>query len=579
MNYRSSILSLTMSLLMISAYCQSKIQVASLKQDGTIKVSTHVGESGTTAIRSNFLQLDNFPFKAAAHPNFKNFKNVSIADLNMDGDQEIIFCLNEILYALQADGSILWSRELNGTSNNPPAISDLDGDGDFEIALQTYGIPAAGNVYLFDHEGNLLEGWPLNINNNFFLNAITIADINSDGVKDILASERISSSEGRIHALNIEGKSISAQWPVGVNGTPAISPSVGDIDNDNLPDIITSSTTHLYAIDHNGMIKSGFPFEEPGAKFSYQSPILVDLNADSKLEIVGARHNDRSGTYVIDANGNYFGNWPDYDDLWTFAPPSVADIDGDGDFEVFFGRPFFSETEEGEILLAYDHEGNVLDGFPISGSAGSEGLIAIADVDNDGDMEIITSSKIIADGMGFIHAYHFDTQEEVENFPIRVEGFSYLNGAYLSDINNDGLLDLTALSYQSKFDTSSPDSGFVNVFNLEVPYDESTILFNGYKGSLEHAGLIENQLSRVIAVNANQTVKLYPNPAETYLLLEDLSDYLGHDGKIFGNDGKLIKQVKLNGAQLNVSDLKKGYYFLKIESKKNRPFIGKFIKL
>jgi len=412
----------------------------------------------------------------------------------------------------------------------------------------------------------------LNIDNHFFFNAITFADLDGESPLEIIACERLSSSSGRIHALKLDATSFDSNWPVSIPGTPAFTPSVADINNDGRNDLVTSTTTALYVFNAEGMIVSGFPLAEDGTKFSYQSPLLADLNQDSNLEIIGARHGDFPGTIVIESDGSYFENWPNNDDIWTFSTPAVVDIDGDGDYEVFYSRPYFSESEEGSILLGYDHTGLELDGFPIQGRAGSEGLLAIADIDSDGDFEIITSSRISMDGAGFIHAYHYENQEEVENFPLRVAGFTLLNGAYLADIDNDGLLDLTALSYQLKFDQSSPDSAFVNVFNLDVPYDESSILFNGYKGSNSHNGHVFN-LPSSIKNNVKIEVSLYPNPVRDYIGVGGYEPLIGQTYTIFHVDGRLESSGIISSASIVTQDLKAGLYFLRIGNS-----IKKFIK-
>ncbi|GLR16971.1 FG-GAP-like repeat-containing protein [Portibacter lacus] len=548
-------------------------RVAEIDENGNITVKKlNIPFDHQAQTRSTFTQLEGFPFISLAHPSFKNFRNVSIADLDDDGTSEIAVCLNQTLYVLSSAGQVLWSYQLEGTSNFPPAIADIDLDGDLEIAVQTYGVPVTGNVYLFDHKGNLQEGWPLNLSNHFFLNGITLADINGDGPLEIIASERISGSSGQVHALDHSAVSISENWPVAVPGTPAFTPSVADINSDGVMELVTCSTTALYVFDAEGQVIPGFPLEEVGAKFSYQSPVLADLDGDDNMEIITARHNDIPGTIVVGADGEYFKNWPDYDNIWTYATPAVGDIDRDGDLEVFYGRPYTSDLVEGGILLGYDHEGNALDGFPIQGYAGSEGVISIADVDDDGDFEIITGSKTSVDGNGFIHAYHVETQEEVENFPIEVKGFTFTNGAYLSDVNNDGMLDLTALSYQLKFNGASPDSAFINVFDLEVPYNGSTILFNGYKGSTSHAGDYVTTLSSVSNALPKETLEISPNPTKYSLLINRELNNLPFS--IFNAEGKLINSGKVNNYSIDVASLNSGIYYLKVKNE-----IVKFIKI
>ncbi|WP_235297390.1 T9SS type A sorting domain-containing protein [Portibacter marinus] len=557
----------TLSLLVAGLSAQVT-KVAYLDANGNYSI--HKAAVDYSFKRSNFSQVEGFPFTTIAHPNFKNFRNVSIADLNKDGLQEIIVCLNETLYALNADGTVHWQVQLKGTSNFPPAIADIDLDGDLEIAVQTYGVPAVGNVYVFDHEGKIMPGWPLNIENHFFLNGIALADLDGQGQLEILASERINSSQGRVHSLTLDAKPINAGWPVTIPGTPAFTPSIGDIDQDGNKELITCTTTALYVFDASGMLLDGFPLEENGSKFSYQSPILADLNSDSNLEIIGARHGDLPGTIAVTSDGGYHANWPDYDQLWTYATPAVVDIDGDGDLEVFYARPYVDETLPDDVVLGYDHNGNRLEDFQIIDLVGSEGILAIADIDNDQDWEIITASKATMNGKGLIHAYHLENGSEASNFPLLVDGFTFVNGASLSDIDNDGMMDLTALSYQLKFNSTSPDSVFINVFNLEVPYRPSSVLFNGYKGSNTHDGLFQ-QLFSSTSEQAIIKFAIYPNPSTNTINVD--SSNIGQKFRILSQNGGLVKKGKLSQPTIDIQTLQPGIYLLKVGEQ-----VQKFIK-
>ena len=77
-----------------------------------------------------------------------------------------------------------------------------------------------------------------------------------------------------------DGTMYSDQWPVTLPNVPAVTPSMGDIDQDGSPDIVVNSTREIYAFDLQGNVKSGWPFGNSLTKFSFQSPILADLEGD-----------------------------------------------------------------------------------------------------------------------------------------------------------------------------------------------------------------------------------------------------------------------------------------------------------
>ena len=116
--------------------------------------------------------------------------------------------------------------------------------------------------------------------------------------------------------------------------------------------------------------------------------------------------------------------------------------------------------------------------YPIENDAGTNGIISVANVDDDEEMEIIIPTDVFDEnGNGFIYAFNLDGSGIVAGFPIAVQGYTLLNGAALGDIDGDGQLDLTALGYSLGFD-NMPLNLFINCFNLETPYSPEKILWN-----------------------------------------------------------------------------------------------------
>ena len=559
-----------------AATAQDLGKKANLNEDGTISVETVILPENYNNAQKQPADLL-FSFSRPAHPNFKNSRGVTLADLDNDGTDEILYGIYNTLFALKGDGSILWEKPVSGTILLPPTAIDMDNDGTVEIVLNTGGVPNAGRVYLMDNLGNDLTGWPLNFSEHWMLNAPAVADVDDDGNLDIITGERVGSAQGFVHALKMDGTPINANWPVEIAATPAFTPSIADVDNDGNTDVvIAASSAGMYIFDNQGQAFPGFPVFDASVNYSYQSPILVDLDGDDDLEIVGSNHGNSPGFYVMEHDGNYKSGWPIATSEWTYSPPTVLDVDKDGTYEIFMAdRNTAGNGDPLPTIYGLTPEGTNLQGFPISKYGGNEGVLTIGDVNNDGIMDIVFTSVITdASGIGYIHAYSMDGSGEIDGFPLRPEGFTFLNAAVLGDVDGDGLLDLTANSYTLTFG-SGTDMAFVNVYNLDVPYNPETILRNGYKGDNSRDGYVKDEIAIGITENTLlNSININPNPSDGILNISVdtpmekavITIYSIDGKKVFSEESSLSENT---ATSYNLKHLNSGLYLVNISNGKH----------
>ena len=366
----------------------------------------------------------------------------------------------------------------------------------------------------------------------------------------------------------MDGTSLNANWPVVIDATPSVTPSAGDIDGDGNKEIILCSYNDILAFDLNGALKAGFPVLNTNTTFSYQSPLLVDLDGDGTLNIVGSTIGDVPEFYVLNHDGTYHSGWPVAvpDANWTYCPPAVADLNQNGNYRLFFTRPVNDTVLP--ILYGFDKNAVALSNFPMSARGGDEGIITIADVDGDLQYEIVTGSNLCDGESGFIHAFKMDGSGEAAGFPLRPQGFSFMNGANLADINNDGMLELISVSYDQTF--TATDSTIVNVYALNVPCTDSTVLFGTYKGSNLRNGLITSGLPPYSVQEAqnNISVSVHPNPASDFLFLDfEISDM--YSISITNAAGQIVFKepcCRKKSLSIDLKNYSGGIYHLKIEN-------------
>ncbi|MFN2428514.1 MAG: FG-GAP-like repeat-containing protein, partial [Cryomorphaceae bacterium] len=539
------------ALIAVPAWSQTNAKRASLDDSGRLTLEDVTIEIPASARDAD--HLEGFPFGRPANPSFKNTRGVTLVDIDNDGLDEILFGADQTFYALNSDGTVLWEKAMDGINILPPTVDDMDGDGEWDIAVNNAGVSIySGRTYLLNADGTDKPGWPVNFDDHWMINAPVMADVNGDGVMEIIAGERISGSAGLLHVLDITGEELEG-WPIETTATVAFTPSVGDINNDGVTDVISGLSTDgsLYAFDASGNILEGFPQVPADASLSYQSPLLLDLNGDENLEIIGSRHGENAEYYAVDFEGNYVEGWPVASPGWTYAPPSAADTDADGSFEIFMGNPNTDGSEVPmpmDVIYGFGSDGSDLPNFPIAKVGGNEGVITVADIDDNGVVDLVFTSNLFTseDGQGFVHAYAMDGSGELDGFPLRTPAMTFLNSALLGDIDGDGVLDLTTLSASTNFGASI-DSVFVSAFNLELPYIPENIYFNAYKGSNGRTGLIE---SSVVSTENRRVEKLsvYPNPTSGNFFIELPENSTNAVMSICDIRGRQVMQENINAS-------------------------------
>jgi len=152
-----------------------------------------------------------------------------------------------------------------------------------------------------------------------------VGDLDADGAEDFV--------------ITSENGEIGLYWGAGqtkVITTTArffTSPSLGDIDNDGFLDVITASSTRLYAFNRTGALLEGFPVELPAGDTPVRSsPIIGDIDGDARPEIIlGTPANQ---VVAFRGDGRPVEGFPLPTGGAVNSTPALGDLDGDGDAEV-----------------------------------------------------------------------------------------------------------------------------------------------------------------------------------------------------------------------------------------------------
>ncbi|MEW6253069.1 MAG: FG-GAP-like repeat-containing protein [Planctomycetota bacterium] len=426
-------------------------------------------------------QLPGWPVTIGTVFNFKPTRGAVLADLNRDNRLEIIVASTEgRVYAWDYLGNALpgFPAQTGNMAQYAPAVGDIDGDGWLEIVQNVRGLTTGGGLYVIDHLGQFKPGFP--ITGKYFSSSPCVVDLDGDGKLEIVAGERLGSI-GYVHIYRWDGTEWGGNWPRVLDHVPAMSPGVADVNRDGAPDIMIASYNSIHVWNRDGALLPGWPKQIASANFSYQSAVFADLDRDGYREIVVGAHRDAAGCYVFRHDGTLYPGWPQLLGTWTYCPPTVTDLEGDGQLEILDGRAGYLSGGSA-CFWAWDTHGNIKPGFPYFSShgGGSEGPLTVADIDGDGRMEIFADHNMMQSSQGWLFGVDANGQD-LPGFPLRPIGFTYMNGATIGDVNNDGHYELAVLSY-------SDYTLDVNLYTLPTQYRRTARDWLTYRGQNKRTG-------------------------------------------------------------------------------------------
>ncbi len=264
------------------------------------------------------------------------------------------------------------------------------------------------------------EGFPVDSGESY--GAPAVADLDRDGDLEIV----VGTKDGQVIAFHHDGTLVGG-WPQNAGHEVWGSPALGDLDGDGDLEVVAGSIgRRMWVWNWDGTVfgashNPGFPDDAPGwprtAASQFRSaPTLADLDGDGRLEILASCL--ANGVYCWRYDGSGFG--ADTTGIFGSAPrgvwgsPAVADLDNDGTLEIVVGDwPGGGESGNGQIFV-WSRDGTDFPAGKTNPFAEVDGPIwtspAVGNLDSDPDLEIVIGSdggKIYAwnpDGTGLLEA-------------------------------------------------------------------------------------------------------------------------------------------------------------------------------
>lgn len=262
----------------------------------------------------------------------------------------------ELAYAEVPDGKETYMSAL---------VHDFQNNGSLEVIFGTGGEGIDGKLWRTSLQSvlnNDLSGATILVNSdeNGFIAPPTLADMNLDGVLDIVCN----AYDGRVIALN--GANNNVIWESDVPGAETnSSPAIGYFNNDNVPDVFSTYAVGV-APSFNNFIQFMLDgvtgeklWEGELGVFHFASPLVFDIDNDGKEEVIQSINEQDGGTFTtsilsIDFDDNEINTLIGPSSGFNInATPWIGDINENGTLDIVYSKAegnSFAQLDDGLIV-------------------------------------------------------------------------------------------------------------------------------------------------------------------------------------------------------------------------------------
>ena len=410
------------------------------------------GSSGINQIRLNQGSgVHNF---STALTGSNNTYSIAVGDLNGDGDIDFI-------EGNSNQANLVWINDGGGTgtftsngqtlgSDNTRSIvlGDVNGDTHLDMIEGNFGQPNI--VRLNDGAGNF-DAIGLSLPESTYTFSVALGDIDGDGDLDLIEGNYGTGSTGEDNRVRLNDGTGTFSSGIALSGTnKTASIALGDVDGDGDLDFVegnSNSDNLLWLNDGSG---SFTVTNQTFGDSDTVSTALADIDGDGDLDLIIGNEWEGNNVYFNsgDSSGSNTGIFTDSEQslgLNYTASLAIGDIDGDGDLDMVEGNiSMFNRI----WLNSHKHiNDNIMIPSPQSLSKNNTFTLALGDIDNDGDPDLVEGNLAEAnlvwlnrnDSLGNSTGVFIDSNQEL--------GTGVTTSVMLGDVDSDGDLDIVEANY------------------------------------------------------------------------------------------------------------------------------------
>jgi Tol biopolymer transport system component len=330
---------------------------------------------------------------------------------------------------IKSNTSLLFEKSQQAFPSVPTwqiGLADLDQDGDLDGVFAN-GQSNASQVWLNDRSGTFANtGQQLGT----FGHGVDVGDIDRDGDTDVIISRHSDSVVTSVY-LN-DGNAMFQELEEAFDAIIGFSVELHDIDGDGDLDALgeDASTTHVYWND-------GMGYFTPSEITLPLTTVWGDLDSDGDTDVFIKEEGVGYSVRINDGSGNFNQHWNRADaKAMLLGDMALADVDNDGDLDAVITNGHFQSTSYPALVFINDGTGQFMDSGQRLSAVRNAG-VSLGDLDMDGDLDLVLS-----DYMEPNQIWLNDGAGQFADSGFRFGSDQFYRHIHLGDLDGDGDIDI-----------------------------------------------------------------------------------------------------------------------------------------